>query len=346
MNTKTVNRQIKTGTRRFAIQWAWWCLWILCVIVVTEASAMANTGKGVFPFRLKFMVQDEQAVPNDSDMTYAGIDAEQIFRGRMMPGGSPIVNDGWVVYRLNETRFAGDNLEFEFKIHDEWAGNGFGRYQRLADDSFTITMMALGAIGVLYMSPNNVSNWEDKDLSPVAMGDRYAHKVGNGPVVDKDEDGINFVGHPYFGGAYYMHARTLGYPRNDAFLFSFLMSTCMYEYGVEAFFERPSMQDLVFTPIAGSFVGELMWWGQTRIRANQMRVAGSQVLGYVCTVLLDPIGFAVQQIDRMTSIFPNTHVNTRFFAYQHRTSDGGDYPGGFGGNRDFRCGVEIQWYQN
>ena len=342
MNLMGGNRQMTTRMRWIAIL----CGVCVSIVVVTATFAMADIGNGFFPFHLRSMVQDQQAISLDSDMTYAGIDAEHLFRGRMMPGGASNVKDGWVIYRLNETRFAGDNLEFEFKIQDEWSGIGFGRYQRLADDSFTITMMAVGAIGVLYMSPDNVSNWEDKDLSPVAMGDRYAHKVGDGPVVDKDEDGINFIGHPYFGGAYYMHARQLGYPRNDAFLFSFLMSTCMYEYGVEAFFERPSMQDLVFTPIAGSFVGELMWWGQTRIRANHMRLAGSKILGHLCTVLLDPIGFAVQQVDRMTALFPHTHVNTRFFAYQHRTTDGGDYPGGFGGNRDFRCGVEIQWVRN
>ena len=207
-------------------------------------------------------------------------------------------------------------------------------------------MMAIGSIGVLYVSPDNVSNWEDKDLSPVAMGGRYAHKISDGPVVDTDKNDINFIGHPYFGGAYYIHARKLGYERDDAFIFSFLMSTCMYEYGVEAFFERPSMQDLVFTPVAGSLVGEMMMWGERHIKANDSKVLGSSIIGHVCLVMLDPIGSAIDRIDRMTAIFPHTHVKTRFFAYQYRISDGSDYPDGRGGSRDFRCGIEIQWFRD
>jgi len=252
----------------------------------------------------------------------------------------------WESYALNETATSHADMEFEFKIRNEWEQNTFGKYQALADDSFTITMMAVGAIGVLYVSPDSFSNWEDKDLSPAVMGERYSHKVGDGPVVDKDADDVNFIGHPYFGGAYYIHARKLGYQRDDAFIFSFLMSTCMYEYGVEAFFERPSMQDLVFTPIAGSLVGELMMWGERSVKANNSQVLGSKTVGHICLVLMDPIGSAIKNIDRMTAIFPNTHVKTRFFAYQYRTSDGGEYPGGQGGSRDFRCGIEIQWFRD
>jgi hypothetical protein len=256
----------------------------------------------------------------------------------------PAMDSGWVSYSLNEPALYPVNMEFAYK-KSAGSKNDFGKYQALADDSFTITMMAVGAIGVLYMTPTSFSNWEERDLSPDAMGSRYSHKVSDGPVVDKDDGGINYIGHPYFGGAYYIHARHLGYQRNEAFMFSFLMSTVMYEYGVEAFFERPSMQDLVTTPVAGSVVGELMMLGERRIRANGMRVLGSEILGRVSMVFLNPIGFTIEKIDRMAAIFPNTHVKTEFFAYQVRSEEGFDDARGKGGSRDFRCGVEITWFR-
>lgn len=256
----------------------------------------------------------------------------------------PAMESGWISYRLNEPAAYPENVEFAYQRSAD-AKTDFGKYQAMADDSFTITMMAVGAIGVLYMSPTSVSNWEEKDLSPDAMGSRYAHKVKDGPVVDKDDVGINYIGHPYFGGAYYIHARNLGYQRNEAFMFSFLMSTVMYEYGVEAFFERPSMQDLVTTPVAGSLVGELMMLGERRIRENGMRVLGSKILGRAGMVLLDPIGFAIDKIDRMAALFPNTHVKTQFFAYQVRSEEGQYDDRKKGSARDFRFGVEIMWFR-
>lgn len=316
-------------------------LLVLCLLCATPPVSHA---KGFFPFNLKSMTGNIDE-PEEISFFETPFDGNQIKKisQDLLNQRLSITNSGWISYALNEPSLSLADMEFEFKNQAD-SGRSFGKYQALADDSFTITMMAVGAIGVLYFSPDSFSNWEDKDLSPDVMGSRYSHKVGDGPVVDPDDDGINFIGHPYFGGAYYIHARKLGYQRNDAFMFSFLMSTFMYEYGVEAFFERPSMQDLVTTPVAGSVVGELMVWGDRRIRANQSRVLGSKILGRVSLVLLDPIGCAINKIEQMTALFPNTHVKTKFFAYQVR-AEGFDGPYGKGGSRDFRCGVEITWFR-
>lgn len=256
------------------------------------------------------------------------------------------MRSGWVGYSINQRKYSDLDVEFEIKAENALSSEHFGKYQPLADDSFTISMMAVGSIIVLYLSPQNVSNWEEKDLSPDNMGDRYAHKVSDGPVIDKDDNGINYYGHPYFGGAYYIHSRHMGYNKNESFIFSFLMSTCMYEYGVEAFFERPSMQDLFVTPLLGTVHGELMLFWEKRIKRKGNKVAGSEMLGRFCLAVIDPIGFMVRQIDRLSALFPNTHLKSHFFAYQKRFPFEIDNPAGNSGFRDFRFGLELQWYRN
>jgi len=256
------------------------------------------------------------------------------------------LRSGWVTYGINERRYSDVDVEFEIKAGNALSVENFGKYQDLADDSFTITMMAVGTIVILYMSPENFSNWEEKNLSPDNMGDRYAHKVSDGPVVDKDDNGINYYGHPYFGGAYYIHSRHSGYTKNESFVFSFLMSTCMYEYGIEAFFERPSMQDIFVTPILGTVHGELMLFWERRIKRKGNKVAGSKRFGKFCLAVIDPIGFMINQIDKLSAFFPNTHIKTNFYAYQRRAPFEIDLPQGSGGFRDFRFGLEIQWFNN
>ena len=251
---------------------------------------------------------------------------------------------GWIGYGINETRRVNTDLEFEVCTDNLLKSDNFGKYKPLAEDSVTISLMAVGTIVVLYMSPHNVSNWDEKGVAPDEMAKRYNHKVSQGPVIDKDSPGINYYGHPYFGGAYYVHSRHLGYNKNESFVFSFLMSTCMYEYGVEAFFERPSMQDLFVTPMIGTLHGEMMLFWERRIKNHQNTFAGSWLLGQVCLNVIDPIGCVTRQLDRLSYIFPNTHMKSRFFAYQTQSPFDLDPPGDVNGAGDFRFGFEVSWF--
>lgn len=67
------------------------------------------------------------------------------------------------------------------------------------------------------------------------------------------------------------------------------MSTFYWEYGVEAFAEVPSVQDLIYTPIAGWIYGEWAFQTERRIREHDNKVLGSGFLGWASLVALDPI---------------------------------------------------------
>jgi hypothetical protein len=76
------------------------------------------------------------------------------------------------------------------------------------------------------------------------------------PVWDTDWWFHNYVGHPYGGSIYYNAVRSQGASPAQSLLFSAVLST-QWEYFFEAFAERPSIQDLIVTPVAGSLLGEL-----------------------------------------------------------------------------------------
>ncbi|OHD91785.1 MAG: hypothetical protein A2552_00180 [Sulfuricurvum sp. RIFOXYD2_FULL_44_160] len=68
------------------------------------------------------------------------------------------------------------------------------------------------------------------------------------------------------------------------------MSTFVWEYGYEAFAEVPSIQDLIFTPLLGSFLGEGMYILEGKLDQKGGEVFGSRALGNVSYFFLDPLG--------------------------------------------------------
>jgi hypothetical protein len=76
--------------------------------------------------------------------------------------------------------------------------------------------------------------------------------VEEGPdVIDSDDAVTNYVFHPYWGAAYYIRARERGFGVLGSAVYSALLST-IFEFGVEAFFEQPSYQELIMSSIAGT----------------------------------------------------------------------------------------------
>ncbi|MGI9325215.1 MAG: DUF3943 domain-containing protein [Pseudomonadales bacterium] len=74
------------------------------------------------------------------------------------------------------------------------------------------------------------------------------------PTWDSDDDFINYGLHPYWGATYFVRAQERGYGNKGAFWYSFALSS-LYEFGAEAIFEEPSIQDFVVTPVVGSLIG-------------------------------------------------------------------------------------------
>tara|TARA_R110001583_G_scaffold67490_3_gene192865 strand:+ start:6334 stop:7698 length:1365 start_codon:yes stop_codon:yes gene_type:complete len=158
--------------------------------------------------------------------------------------------------------------------------------ERLLSQTYSIFGLGLGVIGVLAIMPTEVTNWETSNLD---LGKKWSENVKAGPVWDRDDVILNYMMHPYFGGVYYQTARKSGYRQWDAFLYSVVMSTFFWEYGIEAFAETPSLQDLVVTPVLGWAYGEWAYTTERDIWNNDGRFLGSKHLGQLATILLDPV---------------------------------------------------------
>jgi hypothetical protein len=120
--------------------------------------------------------------------------------------------------------------------------------------------------GILYTMPSNITGW-GKDVDASELVDRWWLNVSRKPVWDRDHWTINYIGHAYFGGNYYQVARKSRYNQWDSFVYTTLMSTFFWKYGLEAFAERPSVQDLIYTPISGWLCGEWAYHAEQRILA-------------------------------------------------------------------------------
>ena len=154
------------------------------------------------------------------------------------------------------------------------------------------TGMFLGAtvvsFGILWVLPESFTNWDKEQIKEEGLFTRWKENVRAGPVWDKDDFFLNWIMHPWSGAVYYMTARGSGYKMWESFTYSFVMSTFFWEYGVEAFAEIPSWQDLIITPTLGSVLGEFFFKWKGNIVGNNREVLNSRFLGGTCLLVMDP----------------------------------------------------------
>lgn len=152
------------------------------------------------------------------------------------------------------------------------------------------TMLLVGSsiviMGALYLAPSSFTNWDDTSGNPFS---KWWKNVSHHPVIDKDDFFLNYVTHPYSGALYYMGARSAGANGFYSFLYSATLSTFFWEYGVEAFAERPSIQDLIVTPVGGALLGECFYLTKRHILSNNEELWGSRILGKGTLFLIDPM---------------------------------------------------------
>ena len=147
---------------------------------------------------------------------------------------------------------------------------------------------AVASFGLLWIAPESISKWDKQEMKEEGLFNKWKENVKEGPAFDEDEFFMNYVIHPWAGGVYYMTARGSGYKRWESFTYSFLMSTFFWEYGIEAFAEVPSTQDLFITPIVGSIIGEGFFIAKGKIIQNERRVLKSKFLGNTILLVMDP----------------------------------------------------------
>lgn len=170
-------------------------------------------------------------------------------------------------------------------------------WQGIKKDTWYFLGYQFAALGMLYVAPESVSGWTDEQRDDRDFT-KWKENAGN-PVWDEDSWWINYVLHPYWGGAYYIRARERGFDHGASFLYSALLST-LYEFGAEALFEEPSYQDLVVTPVAGYVVGRYLFEPiRERIRAQPGEPDWTDK---TVLFLTDPLGVVNFQLDRVFGV--------------------------------------------
>lgn len=165
----------------------------------------------------------------------------------------------------------------------------YPNYKRLALNTGVLYGAGFVTLGILQLLPEDATSWNKKEIMEVPPFRRWINNVKKGPVWDKDNAIFNYILHPYGGAAYYMGARSQGFNMFYSFLYSAGISTLFWEYGIEAFMEIPSLQDLIITPTAGTLIGEGFYILKRHIVSNDYKLFGSGFLGNVTAYLIDPV---------------------------------------------------------
>jgi hypothetical protein len=203
----------------------------------------------------------------------------------------------WLVDQREQNLFAlaaVDAPEDAAPTGPDWGG--------LARDTALLVGYQAVAIGVIFLLPEDVSNWNGKSHG----ADQWLQNVSQ-PTFDHDSWWINYLAHPYVGATYYIRARERGFGPWSSFAYS-AFASALYEFGAEAFFEKPSIQDLIVTPIGGALLGAFVFEPlRARIRAKP----DLAWYDHVGLFLTDPIGGVNGVFERLFGIKSDIHVGLK-----------------------------------
>ncbi|HZA94922.1 MAG TPA: DUF3943 domain-containing protein [Burkholderiaceae bacterium] len=181
---------------------------------------------------------------------------------------------------------AGRSAPQQLDVTIDWKG--------LRRDTLYFVGYQFVVVGVLYAMPESVTNF-DKNTAGVS---KWWDNVSN-PARDEDDAYLNWITHPYWGATYYIRGRERGLSRWQSFGYSALLST-LFEYGAEAFFEKPSYQDLWITPVIGSLLGEFVF---SPLRESiKAKPGGPDGMDKFLLVLTDPLGAANELTNRLFGV--------------------------------------------
>lgn len=163
-------------------------------------------------------------------------------------------------------------------------------WHRLWINTAALASAYVGSLLVLECLPEDATSWNRAELQEVPLFERwYNHVIKKGPEWDHDKFYFNYILHPYAGAVYYMGARSCGFNVLQSLCYCTIVSTVGWEFGIEAFMERPSIQDLFITPIVGSVIGEGFYLLKRKIVADGYTLCGSSALGNIVAYLIDPV---------------------------------------------------------
>jgi Domain of unknown function (DUF3943) len=166
----------------------------------------------------------------------------------------------------------------------DWRGLG-------RDTAFFVGYEGLAA-GVGYLLPERVTRWTPAQRR-ISLQRWWANV--RDPKWDPDRWYFNYLGHPYFGAIVYIRAQERGFGTMGGFGYAAVLSG-LYEYGIEALFERPSYQDLLVTPVGGLLLGALLF---EPLREHIRRKSVRHWYDHVALALTDPLGVSNHLLERV-----------------------------------------------
>jgi len=202
-----------------------------------------------------------------------------------------LVNDSCTTSALNLTDFSEQKEPWvtPYALPFNWH-NENPSWHRMWINTSVLSGAFVGTLLVLQVLPEDATTWNRKEITSVPLLKRWYRNVfKKGPEWDHDNVVFNYILHPYAGMSYFMSARSCGFGFWGSLLYSATVSTVGWEFGIEAFMERPSYQDLIITPIVGSVLGELGYRGKRAIVNNGYNLLGSNVLGHIVCFVIDPV---------------------------------------------------------
>lgn len=184
----------------------------------------------------------------------------------------------WSIYMEPYSRHRGE--------HPDW--------HRMWINTAVLSGAFLGTLFVLQCLPEDATSWNRAEFQNTTFYSRWYENIFvKDPEIDHDNPIFNYILHPYAGAAYFMAARSCGFSFWGSMLYSALISTVGWEFGVEACMERPSYQDIVITPVVGSILGELFYKCKRHIVEHDYTLWGSRVMGNIVVFLVDPVNEVV-----------------------------------------------------
>lgn len=230
--------------------------------------------------------------------------------------------------------------------HDEYQSQGVSfselndNQQKIVKQTRNFTVLGTAVIGMIWMMPEEISNWDEEKVGK-KIGSKYVDHIKEGPVVDNDAWAVNYIGHPYSGAAYYVVARHAGLSKMQSFGYSVFMSTVFWEYGLEAVFEEPSLQDLIITPVIGSLMGEGFMRMSKLIEENNGLLLGSKGAGTVALALMNPAG---AMLDGINDVLDNDFIkDARTYFYTRPESGDAQFQPQFKDPGFIGVGIELKF---
>jgi hypothetical protein len=155
--------------------------------------------------------------------------------------------------------------------------------KKAARGSLLVFGVEIVSFAALFVFPESVSKWDKSLISRENCWNNFKRAYTEPPIMDKDLWVVNYVGHPYQGAYFYNAVRSQRASFLQSSLFCFGHSM-LWEYFTEAFFEQPSIQDLIVTPITGVICGELIHRATIRMSKN-----GFTRVEKALTILINPL---------------------------------------------------------